>query len=222
MVINSANIFSIFSTSVGDNLFKLLIAFVALTLSATLAKLFQNAIVYILNIGHIDERCEKTVLMDIIRKSDIKNSLVELIGELTFWAVILVSLVWIIFSFQFTPAIALMRFALVYITKNVVSAIFILVLSVIFGSILAGVILFIGALVNLPGYKLIAKVNQYVVVIFGVVVSLDRLGISTALILSKLDIILGFFALAGAISFGLGCKDIAASFLANFLRGNRL
>lgn len=209
------------STPLGLHIQKLSLAFVLLIVSFMVAKLVQIVVVYILEALNLETLSDRIKLTDTLKKSGISNSLISLLGEMVFWIILFACGVAIIYSLNFVRAIILFRLTLKYLTVNVVSAAFVLSLSVLFASLLSGLILFIGELTRLPGYRLIARINQYVVVIFGLVVGLDKLGVSPELYLQRPDIILGFFALAGAIAFGLGCKDIAASYLANFLRGDR-
>lgn len=217
---NAADIFSLFSTPLGVHIAKLFYALLFLIAAVLVSKAVQVAVVYILNLIDINSLSEKIGLEKILRKSEIKNPFSELAGDAAFWAVLFALVVWMIYAFQFIRAINILRFTLHYISVNVVSAAFVFILAVILAFLISGLISFIGALVYLPGYKLIARINLYVVIIFGAVAGLDKLGIPSKEIFRP-DIILGFFALAGAIAFGLGCKDIAANFLANFMRGGR-
>lgn len=209
------------STGLGVHIQKLAVASLLVVASFLLAKLIQIAAVYVLDAVNVEKLSERIKLKALLKKTELTGSLIELLGDLVFWAVFLSSCTAVIYSMQFLRALDVLRMVLSYVTINAVSAAFVLVLSVILASFLSGVILFIGGLINLPGYKLIARVFQYAVVIFGIVVGLDKLGISTAVFLARPDIILGFFALAGAIAFGLGCKDLAENVLANFLRNSR-
>jgi len=211
----------IFSKPLGIHLVKLFYAVILLVVAALISKLLQTAVVFICKLIGVESLSSKTNFDTFLRKTGIKESPVELVGVLTFWISLLASGMAIIYSFGFIRAIEILKYVMTYISINVVSAIFMLVLAVIFGSLLSGLILFVGGLINLPGYKLIARINQYVVVIFGIVIGIDKLGVSASLFLARPDIILGFFALSGAIAFGLGCKDLASNFLSNFLRDDR-
>ena len=216
----ATNIFSLCSTPLGIHIIKLFYALVVLIAAVLVSKAIQSVIIYVLNIISINSLSEKIGLEKILRKSEIKNPVSELAGDAAFWAALFSMVVWIIYAFKFVRAIGILRFTLHYMSVNVISSVFVFILSVVLAFLLSAIISFIGALVYLPGYKLIARINLYVVIIFGGVAGLDKLGIPAADIFRP-DIILGFFALAGAIAFGLGCKDIAANFLANFLRGSR-
>jgi hypothetical protein len=53
-----------------------------------------------------------------------------------------------------------------------------------------------------------------------VIFSLEPLGLAGHLVTAILLILLGAISLAGALAFGLGCKDIAREFLIEILKGN--
>jgi hypothetical protein len=211
------DLFRIFGTPVGIHLQKLLIGLLLLVAAVLAAKLVQAIIVYLFDLIRIDKMSDRIGLTTVLKKSGIDTSFTSVCGGLVFWLAALAGGVAIIYAMNFVKALEILRTMLNYTAGSVVNAVFVLILAVILGSLLSGLVLFIGGLIFLPGYKLIARVSQYVVVIYGIVFGLEKLGIPTS-VLARPDIILGFFALAGAIAFGLGCKDYAAGWLANFLR----
>ncbi len=206
-------------TALGTHIAKIVIAAVLIVLGALVAKALQLVFVKLLRLVKADVASEKIGMDAALRSSEISSGTVKLLGDAVFWVALLTIGLNIVYLMGFTTAMGLIRSILQYVTVNAVNAVFVVSLSVVLSMFLSGAILLIGSSLQVPGHKLIAKAAQYSVMAFGVIYGLDKLGVSTALIISKLDIILGFFALAGAIAFGLGCKDIAASFLASMLRG---
>jgi|GEM_PF-2039731 len=211
-------VLSLFTSPIGLHVSKMLAGIALLVSAVLIAKALQAALVYVLKLIKINALSDMIGLTDVIKKAGLSSSLTALCGDIFFWAVVLAGGLKIAYFLGMVKAIVLTRIVVGYLSFNVVYAVFVLVLASIAGAILSGLILFIGALIFLPGYRLIARVAQYVAVIYGIVLALEKLGISTAVFLARPDIILGFFALAGAIAFGLGCKDLAAGWLANFLR----
>lgn len=211
----------LFVTPLGMHAQKLLLGLLLVIVSFLAAKLAQMIAVYVLDLLNADKLSEKIQLRALLKKTELADSFTQFAGEAVFWLVLVFGGIKIIYLMQFNRALEILRTVVAYVTLNAVSAAFVLVLSVILAFFLSAVILFIGGLINLPGYKLIARVFQYAIVIFGIVLGLEKLGIPTSVLFERWDIILGFFALAGAIAFGLGCKDLAENFLANFLRDSR-
>ncbi len=211
----------LFLTPLGMHAQKLLLGLLLVIVSFLAAKLAQMIAVYVLDLLNADKLSEKIQLRALLKKTELADSFTQFAGEAVFWLALVFGGIKIIYLMQFNRALELLRTVVAYVTINAVSAAFVLVLSVILAFFLSAVILFIGGWINLPGYKLIARVFQYAIVIFGIVLGLEKLGIPTSVLFERWDIILGFFALAGAIAFGLGCKDLAENFLANFLRDSR-
>jgi hypothetical protein len=211
----------LFVTPLGIHAQKLLLGLLLVIVSFLAAKLAQMIAVYVLELLNADKLSEKVQLRALLKKTELGDSFTQFAGEAVFWLALVIGGIKIIYLMQFNRALEILRTVVAYVTINAVSAAFVLVLSVILAFFLSAVILFIGGLINLPGYKLIARVFQYAIVIFGIVLGLEKLGIPTSVLFERWDIILGFFALAGAIAFGLGCKDLAENFLANFLRDSR-
>ncbi len=217
----AAKMISLFYTPLGIHIQKLILGLILFSIGVLVAKLFQFIAEALLSLINIDKISETIQLKSLVKRADLGDNVAKFLSEIVFWLVLLFGGIKIVYLLSFNRALEILRIIVHYVSINVVSAAFILTLAVVFASFISGMILFIGGLINIPGYKLIARFFQYAVVIYGVVFSLDKLGISTETFLMKPDIILGFFALAGAIAFGLGCKDIAESFLANFLRNSR-
>ncbi len=212
------SLLSLLSAPLGVHVQKLLLAFVLIIIAVLVAKLVQLIVEKLLVILNVDTLSEKSGLAQVLKKAELPVSISKLIGDLSFWACTLILGMTIAIALNMTKAYDIVKMVSYYISYNIVSALFVLILSVILGSLLSGVILFIGGMVFLPGYKLLARLAQGIAVVFGIVMGLEKLGITASVFLSRPDIILGFFALSGAIAFGLGCKDIAASFLVNFMR----
>ncbi|MCX5749266.1 MAG: hypothetical protein NTZ10_03365 [Candidatus Saganbacteria bacterium] len=219
-MITISDVLRLFATPLGVHIQKLLLGIVLLIIAVLIAKLVQSVCCYIFNLVKIDALSGTIGLKGLLKKTGINNSFTSLLGDMIFWLVVLASGIAIIYALNYITALKILRVILNYLSGNVINALFVLILTVVLGSLLSGVILFLGGLIFLPGYRLIAKLAQYVTVIYGIVMGLDMLGIS-AQVIARPDIILGFFALAGAIAFGLGCKDLAASWLANFIRDTR-
>jgi hypothetical protein len=55
-----------------------------------------------------------------------------------------------------------------------------------------------------------------VVIVFAVAISMEQLGIGAKIIELVISIILASLGLGFALAFGLGCKDMAGKFLADF------
>ena len=186
-------------------------------LGGLVAKGIQIAVTTILRAVQLDAWFEK-MGWDVALRRDLRKSPSELAGAFFYWLVVLTVFVGLFVWLGHPTAVTLFHTLLSYITVNVMAALFVLVLSVLFGRLIAGVFQFVGTSVGVPAVRTLTKAIYYVIVIFGIVFSLEQLGIPMADVLKRLDILVGSIALGAAIAFGLGCKDLAGDFLSDFFR----
>jgi hypothetical protein len=65
--------------------------------------------------------------------------------------------------------------------------------------------------------KILSKVVEIIVLVFAVLVGLEQLNIGLRITELTVAIILSTIGLGCALAFGLGCKDIAAKYVAEFI-----
>jgi len=181
------------------------------------AKGIQWAVVWGLKALKLDEGARKVSFDSVLRKAELKMTASELVGVVIYWAALLMLFIYAAGFFRH-PAAALTREVLRYIVINVGSAVFVLVLTAVLGTFIANTISVLGRIINLPAVRPLSKISYYIVIVFGFMVSLGRLGVETRGITEHIDLLIGGVALAAAIAFGLGCKDIAASFFDNIFK----
>jgi small-conductance mechanosensitive channel len=104
-------------------------------------------------------------------------------------------------------------------SQATMQAVFVLALALFLSVVIAGLVVVIANNVGLSNAKTLAKIAQYSINTVGFLKALEILGISSAIIVASFSVIVGAVGLAFAIAFGLGCKDIAADFLAGIFKG---
>ncbi|MHB9019982.1 MAG: mechanosensitive ion channel family protein, partial [Minisyncoccota bacterium] len=63
------------------------------------------------------------------------------------------------------------------------------------------------------GEKFLATASWWVIVMFGLLIALNQLGVAVAIINTVITGLIAMLALAGGLAFGLGGKDLAAHLL---------
>lgn len=191
-------------------------AILILVIGWLVAKLVESVVVRVLKILKLDVVSDKAGVAKILAQGDIKGSLSEVLGIITYWLVILITIVTALNSLNLTVAADLISRLVEYV-PNIIAAIFVLVL----GTYLAG---FVGAVVKtsaanagISNAKLLSEVTKIILVIFAIAVAIEQLKIAANLIGMALNIILAAAGLGFALAFGLGCKDIAAKSAQDFL-----
>ncbi len=74
---------------------------------------------------------------------------------------------------------------------------------------------------KMGGADVLAALARYAIVTFTVAVTLAELGIAVEFVRSAFVILFGAVALAVALAFGLGCKDLAREWVVRYLDGIR-
>jgi hypothetical protein len=100
---------------------------------------------------------------------------------------------------------------------NVIAAIIVLILGILFGNLLSAIIRTAASNAGLAAAEGLAKTALYAVIFFSGTVALIQLGIGEEIVTSAFVTALGAAALALALAFGLGGRDIAAEYLKKWL-----
>jgi hypothetical protein len=189
---------------------------VILVIGWLVAKLIEAIVVRVLKMVKLDMASEKAGIAKVLAQGDIRVSLSELLGVITYWVVMLITIVTMLNALNLTVAANLLSRLVEYI-PNIITAIFALVLGLFLASFVSTIVKTAAANAGLGNSKLLAQVAQIVLVIFAVAVSVEQLKISAVLVGMTINIILASIGLGLALAFGLGCKDIAAKTMQELL-----
>jgi small-conductance mechanosensitive channel len=201
-------------------LFPLLLSLSILCAGWAIAKFFQFLTVKILKLLHLDIASEKTGVSGMLAKGEIENTPAELISNLVYWFLMLIVFVVAINALGVPVSSGLFKSILQYV-PNVIAAVFVLILGMFVASLVSAVVLLTASNTGISNAKLLARGTQYAIIIFAAVLALDQLGIETRILASAITVIIGAIGLAFAIAFGLGGKEIAASFMIDLLKLTR-
>jgi len=96
---------------------------------------------------------------------------------------------------------------------NVVAAIIVLILGILFANLLSAVVRTAASNAGLTTAEALGKVTFYAIIFFSGAIALIQLGIGEEIVAAAFGIVFGAAALALALAFGLGGKDVAADHL---------
>jgi hypothetical protein len=197
---------------------------VILIIGWVIAKTIKGIIVKILKTIKIDTLSERINLNNLLLKGGITATLSEIIGTVCYWIMILVAFLVAVNAIGLTQSAALLEKIILYI-PHVVAAIFILIIGLFFATFLNNVVKTAANNAGIAQSPLLGKTVQIIVIAFAVAVSLEQLKIATLTINSTISIIiavvLGSLGLGLALAFGLGCKDIVAKYVEEFIENIR-
>jgi len=177
------------------------------------AQALQLGVVRILKTIGLDKLADQIQLSAVLTKGGIKHKLSELIGVIVYWLVML-AVVMIVFNIlQLTVAAELFQTVVTFL-PNVIAAVFILIVGIFAASFLSTTVRTAASNAGMGQAGLIAQLVENVVVIFAAVAALQQLRIP--FFGEAFLIVLGGISLGCALAFGLGCKDLAGRWVAEF------
>ena len=191
-------------------------AILILVVGWLIAKLLEAVIVRILKAVQLDSASEKAGISRVLAQGDIKLTLSELIGAVIYWIIILIVLATTLSALNLTIAADLISRLVEYV-PSLLGAIFILVVGAFLANFIATIVRTAASNAGLKAAKPLAQLTKIVLIIVAVIMAIEQLKIAATLIVLAVNIILISIGLGLALAFGLGCKDIAAKYMQEFI-----
>ncbi|MFC1511074.1 hypothetical protein ACFL5U_01650 [Candidatus Margulisiibacteriota bacterium] len=195
----------------------LILALLLLLLGLLLASGLGKLVTTVLKAIQLDKAAKQVGFDRILEKGSVGKSAAVLLGDLIYWLTAIVVVVGVLRVFGLPVEGALAK---VFTYMGVVFlAAFILGIGLFLAGLISGIVRIVLGNLELEGAKTVSRVVYYMVIVFSFMAALAELGINLDSLAPHLGIVLGMPALAAAIAFGLGCKDMAADFLHNLFKG---
>lgn len=191
-------------------------AIVILIVGWLVAKLLENVIVRVLKAIRLDVASDKAGIAKVLLQGEVRISLSELIGALIYWVVILVVIATALNALNLAVA-AEMVSKLVDYVPNILGAIFIILAGAILANFIAAMVRTTASNAGVERAKLLGQVTHVIIIIMAFAMAIEQLKIASTLIILSMNVILISIGLGIALAFGLGCKDIAAKAMSEFL-----
>ena len=206
-----------FATKITAFLPMLIGAIIIFVVGLLLARLLKYLIVKLLKLVRLDKAGEKTGLNEFLEKGDVLNPPSEIAGALAYWFFMILVLIATLDALGL-PIVSELLEDVFYYIPNVVAAIIVIVLGILLGGLLSSVVRTAASNAGLSAAEGLAKAALYAIIFFSGVVALVQVGIGADVVASAFEIAFGAVALAMAIAFGLGGKDVAAGYLQKWLK----
>ncbi len=181
-------------------------AAVILTVGFIIARLAQRAVQRMLRRVHLNEALQKGGVTSPLDPYGVPLTPSRVLGNVVFWL--------LIFTAMLIAADTLgidylgQAFAeLVSYVPSVIAAVVIVILGLVLGDLVAALIA--ASAGGLVGASTLARLGKAGVVLLAVFMSLQELGVATGIVTTAFAIIFGAIALALALSFGLGNRELA-------------
>ena len=155
---------------------------------------------------HFDALLERGGVMEVVERSGSHVNPIRVIANLVFWLLMFAVIV------LASNALGLQSLAdvfseLVGYIPSVIAAIVIIIVGIVLGEFLGGLIL--ASAGALHGGTALARIGRGGVILLAVFMALQQLNVATEIVTTAFAILFGAVALALALAFGLGNRDLA-------------
>ena len=209
---------SSFAQVFGDIVPALLGALVILFAGYLLAKVLEKLIERFLRRIRLNKMLERGDVMHALERSGSHVNPTRVLANLVFWLVM--------FAVSLVAANALGLESLANVFSELVSYIPSVIAAIVI--ILVGIVLggFVGGLISasagaLHGGRALARVGRGGVILLAIFMALQELGIATDIVTTAFAILFGAIALAMALAFGLGNRELAGQVTREWYEGYR-
>ncbi len=181
-------------------------AIIILIIGYIVAKVLQAVVGRVLQGIGFDGWMEKGGIKQFFDRAQTNYTPATVIGRLVFWFVFIIALTMAADALGI-PQVSAVLGQLIAFIPNIIAAILILILAALLANFVSSIVR--GA----TGSGLLASVAQYAIIVYAAFAALTQLGIAVQLTANTFLILLGGVALAAALAFGLGGRDLARDVL---------
>ena len=181
-------------------------AIVILIIGYIVAKVLQAVVGRVLQAVGFDGWMEKGGIKQFFDRAETNQTPHSILGKLVFWFVFIIALTMAADALGIPQVSAVLGQLIAYI-PNIIAAILILILAALLANFVSGIVR--GA----TGSGLLASVARYAIIVYAAFAALTQLGIAVQLTANTFLILLGGVALAAALAFGIGGREVARDIL---------
>ena len=171
-----------------------------------LARYVQRWVTEVLRKLHVDRMAAAGGLDEAVGRTGSRMDTVHATAKLIFWVVMLVVIL-LASTALGLESVNEMFGAMLGFIPTLIAAIVILILGIVVGEFVRSLIL--ASAGSVPGVPTVAKVAKGAVVVIGIFMALQQLGVAEEIVTAAFTLILGAVALAVGLAFGLGNRELA-------------
>jgi hypothetical protein len=181
-------------------------ALVILFAGYLLARLVRKGTEKLLRRIHFNRLLERGGVLQVVERSGSHINPTRVIPKVIFW-VVMFSVIVVAANALGLQSLANVFSELVSYIPSVIAAIIILIVGIVLGDFVGGLIMASAGAMH--GGPTLARVGKGGVVILAIFMALQELGVATDIVTTAFAILFGAIALAAALAFGLGNRDLA-------------
>ncbi|HVY63288.1 MAG TPA: hypothetical protein VHH11_00550 [Gammaproteobacteria bacterium] len=172
-----------------------------------LAKLVQKGVARLMRRLRVNEGLRRLGVLNAVDSAAAHFNPSRIMAHLAFWIVMFTAML-VAANALGIDSLGPVFSELVGYVPSVIAAIVIVILGIVLGDFVGGLIM--ASTHALHGGPTLARAGRAGVVVLAVFMSLQELGVATNIVTTAFAIIFGAVALAAALSFGLGNRELAA------------
>ena len=177
-------------------------AIVILIIGYIVAKILQAVVARVLKAVGFDGWMERSGIKQFFDRAQTNQTPATILGKLVFWFVFIIAITMATDALGIEQVSAVFSQLIAYI-PNIIAAVLILVLAGLLAQFVAGLVR--GA----TGINILGTIAQAAIMVYAVFAALTQLQIAVELTAPTFLIVLGTVALAAAIAFGWGARNVA-------------
>jgi hypothetical protein len=181
-------------------------ALVILFAGYLLAKLVQRATARVLRRLHLNEALERGGVMHAVERTGASVNPARVVADLTFWLVMFAVLL-VAANALGLRSLAEVFGELVGYIPSVIAAVVIVIVGIVLGNFVGGLVQASAGTIH--GGPTMARIGRVGVIVIAVFMALQELGVATEIVTTAFASLFGAVALALALSFGLGNRELA-------------
>ena len=171
-----------------------------------LARLIERVVVRVLRRLRLNDMLERGGVTEAVERSGARVDATRVIASVAFWLIML-AVILLAANALGLQSLDQVFLELVSYIPSVIAAIVIILLGLVLGGFVGGLIQ--ASAGGVHGGVALARVGRGGVIVLSIFMALQELGIATNIVTSAFAILFGAVALALALSFGLGNRDLA-------------
>src|SRR5215217_501890 len=181
-------------------------ALIILIVGYIVAKVLQAIVGRVLQGIGFDRWMERGGIKQFFDRAETNQTPVSILGALVFWFVFIIAITMAADALGI-PQVSVVLAQLIAYIPSIIAAVLILILAALLANFISGIVR--GA----TGSDILASIAHYAIIVYAVFAALTQLGVAVQLTANTFLIVLGAIALAAAIAFGIGGREVARDIL---------
>src|ERR687897_3478141 len=177
-------------------------AIIILIVGYIVARVLQAVVARVLKAVGFDDWMERGGIKQFFDRAQTRETPATVLGRLVFWFIFIIAITMAADALGIQQVSEVLAQLIAYI-PSIIAAILILILAALLSNFLAGIVR------SATGSDVLASIARYAILVYAVFAALTQLGIAVQLNANTFLILLGAVALAAAIAFGLGSREVA-------------